>query len=590
MIKHIYIISVSLALLISNVNLIAQPLWNNTIGFSNDSLSRVAAVKVAIDNTQQIYVLTNYSTPIAQNVQENKIILNKYNNTGALLWSFTFDNQGLNNVRSFDMRIDGSNNVYIVGGRIVNSQFYLLFFKVSMNGSLSWVKFGNTGFDTDYYTNIEFRNNLFYLRSNAGVAVYNQNGIEQYVISQYNGAFDVDYSGRIVLSAYINNNNLIRYTASGAIDFMDSTLQADKILCDYTNEIFLVRGQIGMSSYGLAKHDSNGQFQWSMQGLPTTPPFGDWNYGIMATGQNEYILYGIADSMIKFNQAGQILWQKNMNGMDDSQISGKIIGNGFLLFTGSINGFAGSDVVTKIFDTNGTEVWSQLYNGSFTGGDWGVDVDADSDGIYVVSQLEDSTNLMKYLSPLAVDSIDFSQVCVDSVWIGSDGFVHVNVFNGNFSHINYPTINIVSSSGDTVSLGTLSFFAQLGNSYQEYTNTITDTTISDFSNYSFFIKNSFNPDTIAQINFCTTTGIETESNISIQLFPNPADQFITIVTDFTDLNESLIITDVFGREIINERKNSNNFIVETQSFSEGIYLIKIVNGKNSSTRKFIISR
>jgi hypothetical protein len=550
----------------------------------------VAAVKVAIDNTQQIYVLTNYSTPIAQNVQENKIILNKYNNTGALLWSFTFDNQGLNNVRSFDMRIDGSNNVYIVGGRIVNSQFSLLFFKVSMNGSLSWVKFGNTGFDTDYYTNIEFRNNLFYLRSNAGVAVYNQNGIEQYVISQYNGAFDVDYSGRIVLSAYINNNNLIRYTASGAIDFMDSTLQADKILCDYTNEIFLVRGQIGMSSYGLAKHDSNGQFQWSMQGLPTTPPFGDWNYGIMATGQNEYILYGIADSMIKFNQAGQILWQKNMNGMDDSQISGKIIGNGFLLFTGSINGFAGSDVVTKIFDTNGTEVWSQLYNGSFTGGDWGVDVDADSDGIYVVSQLEDSTNLMKYLSPLAVDSIDFSQVCVDSVWIGSDGFVHVNVFNGNFSHINYPTINIVSSSGDTVSLGTLSFFAQLGNSYQEYTNTITDTTISDFSNYSFFIKNSFNPDTIAQINFCTTTGIETESNISIQLFPNPADQFITIVTDFTDLNESLIITDVFGREIINERKNSNNFIVETQSFSEGIYLIKIVNGKNSSTRKFIISR
>jgi hypothetical protein len=55
--------------------------------------------------------------------------------------------------------------------------------------------------------------------------------------------------------------------------------------------------------------------------------------------------------------------------------------------------------------------------------------------------------------------------------------------------MNYPAINIVSSAGDTVSLGTLSFFAQLGNSYQEYTNTITDTTISDFSNYSFPLKN-----------------------------------------------------------------------------------------------------
>ena len=74
------------------------------------------------------------------------------------------------------------------------------------------------------------------------------------------------------------------------------------------------------------------------------------------------------------------------------------------------------------------------------------------------------------------------------------------------------------------------------------------------------------------------------------MFPNPADQFITVVTDFADLNYNLIITDIFGREIKNERVNSKNFTVETQSFSEGIYLIKIMNGKNSGTRKFVISR
>jgi hypothetical protein len=588
--KQFYIISVCLLQFISNVNLIAQPLWQNTIGFSGDSLSRVAAVKVTIDNTQQIYVLTNYSSPIDGGIQENRIILNKYSSNGLLLWTYTFNNQGLNNVRAYDMRIDGSNNVYIAGGRIINNQFSLLFFKVSMNGNLSWVKFGNNDFDTDYYTNIEFRNNLFYLRSNAGVAVYNENGIEQYVVSQYNTAFDVDYTGRIVLSAYINNNNLIRYTSTGAIDFIDSTLQADKILCDYNNEILLVSGIMGMQPYGVTKHDSNGNFAWSLSGLPTTPPFGDWSYGILATGQNEYVLYGAADTIIKFNTAGEIIWKKNMGGMDDSQISGKVIGNGFILFTGSINGFAGSDVVTKIFNTNGTEVWGQLYSGTFTGGDFGVDVDADNDGIYVISQLEDSTNFMKYLSPVSDDSIDFSQVCVDSVWIDSDGFVHINIFNGNFSHMNYPAINIVSSSGDTVSLGMINFFAQLGNTYQEYTNTITDTTISDFSNYSFFVKNSFNPDTIAPINFCLTTDIESKSSSSIKLFPNPANQFITIQTDFTELNQSLIITDVFGREIKNERITGKTITLETQSFSEGIYLIKIINGKNTGSGKFVIYR
>ena len=83
--KHCIVSIFSVILFFNFNNNFAQPLWNNSIGFSNDSLSRVAAVKVAIDNTQQIYVLTNYSFPIAQNIQENKIILNKF-----LLQSRTF--------------------------------------------------------------------------------------------------------------------------------------------------------------------------------------------------------------------------------------------------------------------------------------------------------------------------------------------------------------------------------------------------------------------------------------------------------------------------------------------------------------------
>jgi hypothetical protein len=583
------IITFCFVLLFTKENISAQPLWQRTISITSDTSSSLAAVKVLVDNAEQIYVLSNYSSPIAGSIQERKILLNKYNSSGILQWSYTFDNQSLNNVRAYDMRIDGSNNVYIAGGRIINNQFSLLFFKVSMNGNLSWVKFGNTGFDVDYYTNIEFRNNLFYLRSNAGVAVYNENGIEQYVVSQYNSAFDVDYSGRIVLSGYLFESNLIRYTNTGSIDFVDSTMQADKILCDYNNEIFLVSGQNGMTSYGLAKHNSDGNFKWSIPGLPITPPFGDWNYGIMATGQNEYVLYGVNDSLIKFNTAGEILWKKHMGGMDDAQLSGKILGNGFLLFTGSINGFAGSDVVTKIFNTNGIEVWSQLFNGTFTGGDFGVDVDANNDGIYVISQLEDSTNFMKYLSPASQNEIDFTQVCVDSVWIDSTGFVHINIYNGNFANLNYPSVVILSPTGDTISLGTVNFFAQLGNTYQEYINSISDTTISNFENYNFFINNTFNPDTLAQVDFCIPTKINESVEISFTLFPNPVNDCVTIQLSNQSTMFNLSINDIMGKEVFHKSDLNSTQKINCENFSNGIYLLKISDGVKSSSSKLIVN-
>jgi hypothetical protein len=63
-------------------------------------------------------------------------------------------------------------------------------------------------FTTDWYNKITFRNNLFYVRGSAGVAVYDQNGNEQFAIAQYNTAFDVDYSGRIVMAIYTSNNSI----------------------------------------------------------------------------------------------------------------------------------------------------------------------------------------------------------------------------------------------------------------------------------------------------------------------------------------------------------------------------------------------
>lgn len=585
------IILLIICLWIATIGLLkAQPIWNRTIGFSNDSGSYVSAVKVLVDNVGQIYVLSNYQNPVGVVWPDRKILLRKFDENGGLLWAYTYDNQGNNNVRSFDLCIDNSNNAYIAGGRFDSIGNTVMVVKVNASGGFEWDHYGNTGFNTDWYTTILYRNNLFYVRAAAGVVVYDQNGTEQYVIDQYNTAFDVDYSGRVVLAAYITTNNIVRYNSSGSVDIIDSTIMADKIVCTYNNEIYVSSGQMGMTPYQVVKHDSNGQLQWSLPGLPITPAFGDISYGILNTGFNEMVIFGVGDSIIKFNDQGQIIWKKNITGMDDYLITGKILGNGFILLSGTLNGFAGSDINTKIFNINGDEIWSQLYSGTLSGSEFGVDIDISLDGIYVLSQLNDSSHLFKYANPAVQTNVDFSQVCVDSVWIDSSGYVHVSIFNGNFVHMNYPGVTIVSANNDTVSLANINFFAQLGNSYQEYINTITDTTISDFSTYTFFMDNAFNPDTIAQISFCTPTGIiQRENDIQVSLYPIPAhDQFYIRIHDNSSINE-LKISDLTGKTVLTRINPINGESIACSDLANGLYLVTLNTSEQILQVKILIT-
>lgn len=566
----------------------AQPVWHNTIGFPNDSASQVTAVKVLADNTDQIYVLTYYQKNTGVSASDKKILLKKYDENGGLIWTYIYDNLGNNDVRCFDMCLDGLNNIYIAGG-VMNSPYQVMLLKVTAAGAFDWVQFGNSAFNADWYTEITFRNNLFYVRGNAGVAVYDQSGNEQYAIAEYNNAFDVDYSGRIVMTVYASGYNLVRYTNAGLVDFTDSTLQADKILCDYNNEIYLASGLQGMQHYELAKHNANGQYQWSLSGLPVTPAFGDFSYGLMETGQNEFVLFGVSDTIIKFNQQGQILWKKNMGGMDDYIISGKILGNGFILLTGTLNGFAGSDVNTKIFNTNGTEIWGQLYGAVFAGSEYGVDVDVSTTGIYVTSQLLDSANIMKYMNPAGGTNIDFEQVCVDSVWIDSSGMVHITVFNGNFTHMNYPAVSIVSPAGDTVSTGIINFFAQLGNTYQEYVNSINDTSITDFSNYTFVMHNTFNPDSMAAIAFCIPTSVSTRNENISSIFPNPVNDKLTVQFSNELERGELLVYDIFGKVWLSEKNLKQTHEISCNELPAGVYVLKSITEKGAQFYKFIVT-
>jgi hypothetical protein len=89
------------------------------------------------------------------------------------------------------------------------------------------------------------------------------------------------------------------------------------------------------------------------------------------------------------------------------------------------------------------------------------------------------------------------------------------------------------------------------------------------------------------------TGINTVHSNSIQVFPNPADDYI--VVDFnTDGNNGIVllsIIDLNGKPVFAEVQNEirNQRVIKTRDWKAGVYLVTIsVNGSTIKSRKLTI--
>ena len=79
---------------------------------------------------------------------------------------------------------------------------------------------------------------------------------------------------------------------------------------------------------------------------------------------------------------------------------------------------------------------------------------------------------------------------------------------------------------------------------------------------------------------CDTAGIDDLGITSFYIYPNPTKDYINI--DCSSF-ESVAIYNILGKELIKETSNR----IDVSSLSKGVYFIKISDGINSSTKKFI---
>jgi hypothetical protein len=504
---------------LSCAQVLQSPSWTRSLNTLPDP-AQLAPVKTLVDAGGNVLVLSTYFNHSGGSTI-NKIYLNKFDLNGNPLWNLVYDNNGFGQPRAFDFALDNSDNIYIAAALMDVPHYRPLLIKVSSMGLIQWQRDSTTSFNTGISQQIIFNDDLLYLRDESGIAVFNLNGTEQWSFPVPSAIIAVDHSGRMLASAFDSiQQKLFCYQSNGILDTSFAIINAERIAVDNQNNIYLLAQWPG---YEVAKYDSNYAFQWSKNTFPPNLSFGDIGFELLTDYNNDVILVGIVDTMYKFKPDGTSVWKKTMNGLDSYLTDAKIVYTNFLAIAGTVTNSQGYDVKVALFDLNGHVSWHGMYNSNIQQ-EFSVSLAINNTGIYLLEDSIGNSTIIKFDSPLFTMPVDYSLVCVDSVWYepGNPSLINVRVFNGNISHLNYPSVRIIAAPGDTIGnpSNIVNFFAHLGNDFQVYQETVTLAGITDFRLYEFLISEGFG-DTTAVIGWCTTTDIEKYNRETLVLYPNP---------------------------------------------------------------------
>lgn len=88
------------------------------------------------------------------------------------------------------------------------------------------------------------------------------------------------------------------------------------------------------------------------------------------------------------------------------------------------------------------------------------------------------------------------------------------------------------------------------------------------------------------IGVCTVTGVEENSELSFEVFPNPASEYITI-SQVSNEQISYRILDLKGSEVINGNLQ-NTDKVDVSKLVPGVYFLHVISDTKSSIKKLIV--
>ncbi len=97
----------------------------------------------------------------------------------------------------------------------------------------------------------------------------------------------------------------------------------------------------------------------------------------------------------------------------------------------------------------------------------------------------------------------------------------------------------------------------------------------------------------AKLKFCTLNkSLENESfnKLSYTTYPNPAKSNLTIDFENDTNSRNIQIVDFQGREVYNKSTNDKQLIIDVKPFSEGVYILRVIENNKIATNKIIVNK
>jgi hypothetical protein len=518
----------------------------------------ILANSISLDNSGNIYYSGSFGGNIDFNPEtgssnyvelasfgSSDVFISKLDNSGNFIWVKQIGSSSID--RSFSLTTDNLGNVYCTGEfRGVcdfdpsNSVFNItpvgtvnaFLFKLNSNGGFIWAKnFGGTNECKGASVCTDGNNNVIITGFFYGTVDFDP-GTSTSNFNSNAGSFDIFITKLSSVGAYIWNKQI------GGIenDF------SNKIEVDNSNNIYVIGSFLGTVDF-----DPN-------SGTANKTSFG---------GTDAYI--------VKLNNSGNYLWSANFGGGNsDGGSSIAIDGQSNIYSSGTFSSTADFDPSSSVFNLTSSGLTD----------------------IYITKIRQCSTTY----------GTDVVTACDSYTWINGQTF---SASNNSATHIlpnstgcdSIVTLNLTikpkplptaSFNGGVLNTGAFSTYQwYLNGSPIQGANSITYSPTQN-GNYSVIVTGTNGCSGTSNIVSINTLRVSSILNSPINLYPNPAENFVTISN--IPNGGILKINDANGKTVFENQINSNELIVNVSNLSNGIYSVIIEFEGKTYAEKLMITK
>jgi hypothetical protein len=413
-----------------------RTVWLNEYNGPADNEDVGAAV--ALDSGRNV-IVCGWSTGATTG---RDVLVVKYDRTGKLLWTRTYDGPANGDEYCGDIVIDSNDNIFVNGWSDGGSTLTdMIVLKYAPDGTLLWDnRFNGPANGHDYMSlygamAVDAAGDAYavgYSQTTAGhwefvTIKYLADGTEDWVqnytgpnpskLNSYGYALALAPSGYVYACGDTANlagdydYTIVKYdAATGALVWdrqFDGVYGLDEsvydVVLDSSENIYLagISDTAGGHEYCTVKYDSGGVFQWEGRYGGTAGYHYGWiidvddagsSYvsGFSMTGGGQYNI-----ATVKYDTNGVRQWNRSYSNTyyfgEDKANHLKVGPNGNCYVTGYIwDGYNTSfDAVTLKYDPNGTLQWDQVHNGPGSGEDSGLGIAVDDDAnVYVAGLVQ----------------------------------------------------------------------------------------------------------------------------------------------------------------------------------------------------------